>query len=477
MENVHSLRLEDTVWRTSIEEDNSMPIKVSKMGKCKLCGTHGVLQESHVIPGLVRKGVSGTGAVEDPKYYVAQGGEFLKLEQDLPKKFWLCRGCEELLSDSEKRFAEAVYQPLWNRRTQSGKIYDDHVHRFLVSMAWRAWHWYDEYDGSLFSRVSNQDRLREAEEVWRIYLLGNRGDVAEFKQHMLVQSAPMAYSAGCAVDLNGYYWSRGVGLDLLVDGGSERTIRVIYTKIPKIAMFGIVEQKNSGYWRGTLVEPGLGDTWSGQRATVPDALLSYLIEQAEKMPGVLRGVPEKIRKKTTQRMDRLIETEGDDYLKRDAVRSMVIDDMIDLPEQSIISDAIPWLTNNADAKARRVGKILSRLSEAEMRSLHKETNRVGLRCKALGVEERFGLLADGGNRTAEPGKAILVRVEVFPTRKCAEERASLPLTFGLDTEEVTLALDAEIVPVPQGLSERGIKYLSSEQDDAGGESLHGKSAG
>ena len=437
-----------------------MALKMSKMGKCKLCGSHGALQKSHVIPGLVRKGVKGTGAVEGPKYYVAQGGEFLKLEQDLPKEYWLCRDCEQHLSASEKRFAETVYQPLWNERTQSGRNYDDDVHRFLVSMAWRAWHWYDEYDQNLFSRVSNQDRLREAEEVWRMYLLGNRGDVGQFSQHMLVQNAPMAHSAGRAVDLDGYYWSRGIGLDLLTDGGSERTISMIYTKIPRIAMFGMVEQKNSGQWRGTLVEPGLGDIWSGQKAVVPDALIQYMGEQREKMHGVLHDVPETVRKKTSQRMDRLIETERDDYLKRDAVRSLVMDDMIDLPEESIISEAIPWLSDHADPRARRVGEILSRLSEAEMRSLHRETNRTGLRCKTLGVEERFGLLADGEDGMAEPGKAIQVRVEVFPTRKRAKEQASLPLTFGQDTEEVTLALDAEIVQVPEGFSERGIRHFS-----------------
>ena len=151
-----------------------MAPKVSRAGKCKLCGSHGVLQESHVIPRLVRKGMRGTGAVEDPKYYMAQGGEFNKLEQDLPKKYWLCRGCEEILSDSEKPFAEAVYQPLWSRRIQSGRINDDHIHRFLVSVAWRAWHWYDEDKNNPFSNFSNQDRLREVEEVWRTYLLGNR---------------------------------------------------------------------------------------------------------------------------------------------------------------------------------------------------------------------------------------------------------------------------------------------------------------
>ena len=434
-----------------------MPPEMSKVGKCKLCGSHGALQESHVIPRLVRKGMRGTGAVEDPKYYMAQGGEFSKLEQDLPKKYWLCRGCEELLSDSEKHFAEAVYQPLWNRRIQSGRINNDHVHRFLVSMAWRSWHWYDEDKNNPFSNFSNQDRLKEAEEVWRTYLLGNRDNVGEFKQHMLVQSAPMAYPSGRTVDLNGYYWSRGIGLDLV---GTEETILMVHAKIPKIAMFGIVEPERSGYWRGTLVEPGLGDTWSGQKAVVPDAAIQYMGEQREKMHGVLHDVPETLRKKTSQRMDRLIETECDDYLKRDAVRSMVMDDMVEWPEkESIISEAISWLTDHADAKARRIGEILARLSEAEIRSLHRETNRIGLRCKALDVEEGFSLLADGRDGTAEPGKAILVGVEVFPTRERAEERTSLPLVFGLNTEEVTLGIGAEIVEVPEGLSQRGIRHI------------------
>ena len=212
---------------------------------------------------------------------------------------------------------------------------------------------------------------------------------------------------------------------------------------------------------GPSLEPGLGDTWSGQQAVVPDTLIQYMGEKREKMQGVLQDVPEMVRKKTSQRMDRLMETERDDYLKRDAVRSMVMDDMVEWPEkESIISEAISWLTDHADAKARRIGEILARLNEAELRSLHKETNRIGLRCKALDVEEGFSLLADGRDETAEPGKAILVGVEVFPTRERAEERASLPLVFGLVTEEVTLAIGAEIVPVPEGFSERGIKHFS-----------------
>ena len=59
----------------------------------------------------------------------------------------------------------------------------------------------------------------------------------------------------------------------------------------------------------------------------------------------------------------------------------------------------------------------------------------------------------------ELGKAILVGVEVFPTRERAKERASLPLMFGLNTEEVTLAIGAEIVAIPADFAKRGIRHF------------------
>lgn len=404
--------------------------------------------------------MKGTGAVEDPKYYMARGGEFSNLEQDLPKQFWLCRECEELLSDSEKHFAEAVYQPLWNRRVHSGGVNDDHVHRFLVSMAWRAWHWYYEHEDNIYGTVSNHERLREAEEVWRMYLLGNRVDVGQFKQHMLIQSAPLGHPAGCVVDLDGYYWSRSIGLDILEDGGSQKTVLMVYVKIPKIAMFGMVEQMSGGHWRGTLIEPSFGDTWSGQHAVLPYGLIQYMENQRGKMQRLFQDVPQTIRDKTSQRMDRLVEVERDDYLKRDAVRSLVMDDMVELPEDSILSDAISRLACHSDARARQMGEFFGRLSETEMASLHHEVNRAGLRCKTLNVEERFSVLADGIEGTTEPGKAILVGVGVYPRRELAEQKSSLPLKFGLNTEDVTVAIGVEIVEAPKDLSERGIRRLS-----------------
>ncbi len=83
-----------------------------------------------------------------------------------------------------------------------------------------------------------------------------------------------------------------------------------------------------------------------------------------------------------------------------------------------------------------------------------------MRCKVLDCEERFSFLADGTEESREPGTAILVGVEVYRTPERAEQRSRLPLNFRVESEEVTLALGAQVVSAPRGHSERGIRYLA-----------------
>ena len=334
--------------------------KTNKAGKCKLCQREKQLQVSHIVPRFVRRTLRGTGVVEDPKYYTGEGGNFRKIEQDLPKRAWLCGDCEQNLSVSEKAFAEVVYHGLWHQRGQGKTVDEEGVRRFLVSMAWRTWHWFDEHKEPTFSRASNGGRLREAEEVWRTYLLGKRSDVADFKQHILVQPSGITYSSQQRLGLHSYM-TRGVNLDLLGHGGSEEAIFMVHTKIPRLSMFGVVEPKKCGYWSGTLVEPGLGETWSHQKASVPPELFEYMATQGEKMLGVFDSVPEGVREKTRQKMDRLIEREGDDYLEREGVRAMVADGLMELPEESIVSDAVDWASNHSEETVRRTGDVIGYL--------------------------------------------------------------------------------------------------------------------
>lgn len=431
-----------------------------KTGKCKLCMRIYVLQKSHIIPRFIRRATNTGGAVEHPRYYTGESRKFVKLQQDLPKRTWLCQKCEQLFSRSEKHFSETVYQDILSGRTGSQRINDEHVHRFLVSMAWRTWHWYEDRESERFSIASNEDRWMEAENVWRTYLLGKRTDVGEFKQHMVMQGGQIADHAGRVVGLQNYYWTRGYNLDVLGHGGSNEEILMVYAKIPKIAMFGMVDQAKSGYWHGTLVEPGQVDAWSSPNATVPSALLKYMTGQSEKMLRVIGDVPEALKTKTRQRMNTLIKREGDHYLARDAVQSLVADDLMEFPEDSIVTDALVWAAKESDPRARKISELLGQLSEAEMKSLHQETNRIAIRCKALDVEEKFSLLSDGRDEAKESDIAILIGVEVFRTRDRAMERSLLPLIFGMDEEEITVAIGAEIVSVPMNFAERGIRYCT-----------------
>ena len=426
--------------------------------QCKLCQREKHLQVSHIVPRFVRRTLRGTGAVEDPRYYTGEGRNFRKLEQDLPKRAWLCGDCEQNLSVSEKAFAEGVYHGLWHQRGQGKPVDEDGIRRFLVSMAWRTWHWFDEHKEPTFGRASNGGRLREAEEVWRNYLLGKRTDVADFKQHILVQQpSGMTYPSQHRLGLRSYM-TRGFNLDLLRHAGSDDAIVMVHTKIPRLSMFGVVEPKKCGHWSGTLVEPGLGQTWCHQKASVPPRLFEYMATQGKKMLDVLDSVPEAVRERTSQKMDLLIEREGADYLEREAVRAMVADGLMELPEESIVSDAVDWASKHSEETVRRTGDVIGYLSEVEMKSLHRETNRICIRCKALGLEEGLSLLADGKEGVIEKGKAILVGIEAYRTRERTEQRSHLPIIFQLGAEDVAIAIGAEVVEMPKGHSERGVRY-------------------
>lgn len=76
------------------------------------------------------------------------------------------------------------------------------------------------------------------------------------------------------------------------------------------------------------------------------------------------------------------------------------------------------------------------------------------------MEEKFSLLSDGRDEARESGRAILIGVEVFRTRDRAMEGSLLPLIFGLDEEEIAVAIGAEIVSVPMNFTERGIRYCT-----------------
>jgi hypothetical protein len=100
--------------------------------KCALCYENTDLKLSHIVPKFVFsfiKRTSVTGKFRDPT-------DFKIRKQDGPKYRLLCGSCEQLLSESEKYFAEKVFIPYVNNENVNIK-YDHKLQYYIESAHWR----------------------------------------------------------------------------------------------------------------------------------------------------------------------------------------------------------------------------------------------------------------------------------------------------------------------------------------------------
>ena len=130
---------------------------------CALCQLEKPLQESHLIPKFVSnwlKNTSATGhlrSIENPNRRV----------QDGVKDKLLCRDCEQLLSISEKHFAENVFVKFHQNEIISP---DNNIFlHFIVSISWRLAYYYLNKYPEYYKFFATE--LRNAIEDWRIFLI------------------------------------------------------------------------------------------------------------------------------------------------------------------------------------------------------------------------------------------------------------------------------------------------------------------
>lgn len=103
-----------------------------KTQKCALCSEGTDLKISHIVPKFVFRYLSktsDTGKFRDP-YNIK------KRIQDGPKYKLLCSECEQMLSESEKYFAEKIFKPYVHGKEVNIK-YDQNLQYFIKSAHWR----------------------------------------------------------------------------------------------------------------------------------------------------------------------------------------------------------------------------------------------------------------------------------------------------------------------------------------------------
>ncbi|HMV48383.1 MAG TPA: hypothetical protein PLD20_10985 [Blastocatellia bacterium] len=238
--------------------------------ECALCGQPKPLKKSHIIPKffgreLKKKSnsqtlVDGINPQKNPK------------PQDIAKEFLLCAECEQLFSKWEGEFRNNVIPP--NQSLLAPIDYQDWMLKFAVSISWRVLAYlryapsYDDGDvtcGELvkFFPVLVPEAHEEAEnalETWRLFLLGNKNDIAPYNQHFIMLNGNNFPHENC----------NAIGFKIFQVNGMIATQALL----GQFIILGFIRQDSGWEWKGTVIDPIAGQL--GIQQTIPPAYANWL---------------------------------------------------------------------------------------------------------------------------------------------------------------------------------------------------------
>jgi hypothetical protein len=189
---------------------------------CALCSSDGKLEQSHVIPQFVYRGLKQPGG---------------------PTRPLLCGECEDRFSLWESSFARDVFHPLVAGKPVSVK-YGPWLSKFAASVCWRILE---------NARRENRPGAIQADDclkTWNDFLRGRRPDVGPYHLHLLRKQEG----------------GRGfLVLHRLGDGGMPRRSTIeceatsdnsaawVYAKLGPLILFGLIRDDTPGQWSGTRI--------------------------------------------------------------------------------------------------------------------------------------------------------------------------------------------------------------------------------
>lgn len=248
---------------------------------CALCGTHGTLKVSHIVPAFVFRWLRETSSTG----HIRAGDAPARRVQDGLKKPWLCGPCEALFSALERRFCNELFNP-WSAGDVRRVDYGEWLIRFCVSVSWRVLrHGMDQQPiGHL--NEAQQVAARGAEETWRRFLLGELPHPGRYEQHIIPWIGPL--KGGPQDDLPdnfNRYLMRGTGIDVFTTGGGAA---FTCAKMGRFSLFGTITP-TLDKWEGTKVH--LHGRLPCLQLVFPGFLRTYLKEQALKLKAADRAIP------------------------------------------------------------------------------------------------------------------------------------------------------------------------------------------
>ena len=235
--------------------------------------------------------------------------------QDGWKERWLCSPCEQDIGEAERQFAQEIFFPVVEDRPLTG-AYGPWLLKFCVSVTWRVLLKFRELDP--FGAYSRDDYklMDQAASAWREYLLGRTPDTGAFPQHLYVVRGVVA-SAGqdMAPNIN-----RHVLRHIAVDVVRGQHQHLVFAKLPRLFIMGVLRDGQPCDWRGTRVDAVNGIIPLEQR--VPDGFFGYVDERARRASVLMGSISDRQKGKVLEDVRR----DPTRVKMSDTVRALQLDD-------------------------------------------------------------------------------------------------------------------------------------------------------
>lgn len=166
--------------------------KNNVIGKCALCKTDGVLEESHIIPKFVFRYLKKTAfgnmrSSENPNLIM----------QDSEKHYMLCGNCEDKFSLAEMEFSKSIFYPFQNHNKNNFQ-YDKWLYYFITSVNWRCLYYrLADFIRDESLELDELEFYLKNEKIMRDFLLDNINSLNNIENHILfledIKEAGAAY--------------------------------------------------------------------------------------------------------------------------------------------------------------------------------------------------------------------------------------------------------------------------------------------
>lgn len=280
------------------------------MATCRLCREDRDLRDSHVLPAFafrwMRKSAAGG-------FLRLAGSPNLRTQDGITKR-WLCRSCEQLLSRSEKLFADRIFHP-YNEESGRSLRYGTWMMHFATSLAWRVANYFmDEGEVEKWGEQSVA-RYVDACEAWRKVLLHEERHAGPHQQHLL----PLDGIASSTMDLPANanrYFMRAIDMDVCHGGGSQYT----YAKLGRFVFLGFAHEPFPAHWKGTKVNANAGAV-GPREFTLPVQFGDYMLDRARAVAASIASVSAR----QGDKIDEALRKNADRYVGSDAFKAMMAD--------------------------------------------------------------------------------------------------------------------------------------------------------